>query len=106
MLANIMKRAHALAKQMVGHYYARLSLALRQAWKEAKGMVKVIDKKAKFETKEEALQHISATNKALAAKQINMINMMYEFDMKVNLNDLENIALDCHQANMKRAMSY
>lgn len=36
MLKQIMKRAHELARQMEGDYVARLSLALRQAWKEAK----------------------------------------------------------------------
>lgn len=36
MLQQIMKRAHELAKQMEGHYSARLSIALRQSWEEAK----------------------------------------------------------------------
>jgi transposase len=35
-MKNIMERAHKLAKQMEGDYAARLALALRQAWKEAK----------------------------------------------------------------------
>lgn len=40
-LRAIMKRAHELAKGMEGDYRARLSLALRIAWKEAKeGMEK------------------------------------------------------------------
>ena len=34
--AQIMKRAHELAKGFEGHYHARLSLALRMAWAEAK----------------------------------------------------------------------
>ena len=38
---EIMKRAHEIAKKMVGDWYARLALALRQAWKEAKTVVKV-----------------------------------------------------------------
>ncbi|SEN77879.1 hypothetical protein [Lihuaxuella thermophila] len=38
MKAQIMKRAHQLAKQMIGDYAARLALALRLAWKEAKEM--------------------------------------------------------------------
>lgn len=33
---EIMKRAHELAKGFEGHYHARLALALRQAWAEAK----------------------------------------------------------------------
>ena len=36
--SQIMKRAHELAKKMVGDWYARLALALRQAWMEAKKM--------------------------------------------------------------------
>lgn len=36
MLKKVMKRAHELAKQMEGHYAARLALALRQAWAEVK----------------------------------------------------------------------
>lgn len=40
MLKKIMKRAHELARQMEGHYAARLSLALREAWKEAKEVEK------------------------------------------------------------------
>lgn len=33
---EIMKRAHELAKGFEGHYRARLSMALRMAWAEAK----------------------------------------------------------------------
>lgn len=40
MLSKIMKRAHQLAKKMEGDYTARLSIALRQAWKEAKKVKK------------------------------------------------------------------
>ncbi|HCT30303.1 MAG TPA: hypothetical protein DIW31_06135 [Bacteroidales bacterium] len=41
---EIMKRAHEIAKKMVGDWYARLALALRQAWMEAKTVVeKIID---------------------------------------------------------------
>ena len=36
MMKNIMKRAHELAKKMEGDYTARLALALRQAWREAR----------------------------------------------------------------------
>lgn len=35
-LSMIMKRGHELAKQMTGSYQARLSIALRQAWEEAR----------------------------------------------------------------------
>jgi hypothetical protein len=36
MKSNIMKRAHQIAKNLEGDYRARMSLALRQAWKEEK----------------------------------------------------------------------
>ncbi|WP_040742212.1 hypothetical protein [Paenibacillus ginsengihumi] len=36
MLKKVMVRAHELAKTFVGNYSARMSLALRQAWAEAK----------------------------------------------------------------------
>ncbi|MCL6539811.1 MAG: hypothetical protein K6T87_04345, partial [Roseiflexus sp.] len=35
-LKQVMKRAHELARGMEGDYVARLALALRQAWKEAR----------------------------------------------------------------------
>ena len=38
MLKKIMKRAHQLAKGFEGNYQARLSLALKLAWKEEKEM--------------------------------------------------------------------
>ena len=34
MKKNIMKRAHEIARNLEGHYRARMSLALRQAWEE------------------------------------------------------------------------
>lgn len=33
---EIMKKAHEIARQMEGHYHARLALGLRLAWKEKK----------------------------------------------------------------------
>ena len=36
MRRNVMMRAHQIAKGLEGDYRARMSLALRQAWKEAK----------------------------------------------------------------------
>lgn len=55
MKRNIMKRAHELAKKMIGDYKARMSLALRQAWREAKkvveGIEKYVGKRIKFETR-------------------------------------------------------
>ena len=36
MKRNIMRRAHQIAKNLEGDYRARMSLALRQAWKEVK----------------------------------------------------------------------
>ncbi len=38
MKRNIMKRAHEIARTLIGDWYARLALALRQAWREAKEM--------------------------------------------------------------------
>ena len=40
MKASLMKRAHQIAKGLEGDYRARMSIALRQAWKEVKGMAK------------------------------------------------------------------
>src|SRR5690606_8442567 len=42
MKRNVMKKAHQIAKTLEGDYRARMSLALRQAWKEAKNMNKII----------------------------------------------------------------
>ena len=39
MQKQVMKRAVELAKKMVGDWIARMALALRQAWKEAKTLV-------------------------------------------------------------------
>ena len=36
MKRNLMKRAHQIAKGLEGDYRARMSMALRQAWKEVK----------------------------------------------------------------------
>ena len=41
-MAEIMRMAHKLAKQMVGDYAARMVLALRQAWSFAKGVVEAV----------------------------------------------------------------
>lgn len=37
---EIMRRAHEIARQMEGHYHARLALGLRLAWREKKEMEK------------------------------------------------------------------
>lgn len=51
-LRKIMKKAHELARKMVGDYAARLTLALRQVWKELKNMIlpelKGTDKQVKW----------------------------------------------------------
>jgi len=62
-------------------------------------------KKNKYETKEEALQHLSA-KQTVAAKQKKMIEAYYGVGLKMSQNDLDNIELDCHQDNMRKAMSY
>jgi len=59
-----------------------------------------------YETKEEAMKHISTTNSKAAAKQAEMISLMYDYEMKVTQNDLDNIALDAHKDAMRKAMSY
>jgi len=43
MKANLMKRAHQIAKNLEGDYRARMSLALRQAWKEVKKVNKKVE---------------------------------------------------------------
>jgi len=58
-----------------------------------------------YETKEIAMQHVS-TNRAVATKQIDMIDCMYRIGEKVSQNDLDNIALDVSDAATKKAMSY
>lgn len=35
---EIMKKAHEIARQMEGHYHARMALGLRLAWREKKEM--------------------------------------------------------------------
>jgi len=42
MKRNLMKRAHEIARSLEGDYRARMSLALRQAWKEEKEMGKLV----------------------------------------------------------------
>ncbi len=59
MKARIMKRAHVLAKQMVGDWYARLSLALRQAWREAKETMRRKDNLPKLEGSEKQVSWAS-----------------------------------------------
>jgi hypothetical protein len=59
----------------------------------------------KYQTKSEAMQHLS--NKPIVAKkQIEMIDCMYEIGEMVSQNDLDGIDMDCHQVEMKKAMSY
>jgi len=44
MKRNVMKKAHQIAKTLEGDYRARMSLALRQAWKEEKRVEKKVIK--------------------------------------------------------------
>lgn len=55
-MKGIMKRAHELAKKMVGDYQARMVLALRQAWFEAKNPVVELDAEDKAEIIVKALK--------------------------------------------------
>ena len=47
MKSQIMKRAHQIAKTLVGDWYARLALALRQAWREVKEMTEQVKETVK-----------------------------------------------------------
>lgn len=62
MLSKIMKRAHELAQQMEGHYAARLSLALREAWKEAKEVFKFEKEGVEFSVSIEGVQAFLEAN--------------------------------------------
>ena len=67
MRRNIMKRAHQIAKNLEGDYRARMSLALRQAWKE----VKKVDKKVE-------LVRLTGTEKQIAwAEDIRKANISH-----------------------------
>jgi len=62
-----MKRAHQIAKNLEGDYRARMSLALRQAWKE----VKKVDKKVE-------LVRLTGTEKQIAwAEDIRKANISH-----------------------------
>ena len=51
-MRNIMKRAHEIARNLEGDYQARMSLALRQAWEEERGLGnEVTELISKFELK-------------------------------------------------------
>jgi len=70
MRRNIMKRAHQIAKNLEGDYRARMSLALRQAWKE----VKKVDKKVE-------LVRLTGTEKQIAwAEDIRKANISHSQD--------------------------
>lgn len=47
-MREIMRRAHQLAKEMEGHYHARMALALRMAWAEARRPKKAVLKVAYY----------------------------------------------------------
>ena len=50
-MKQIMKRAHELARKMEGDYAARLALALRQSWREARQPKELADEVVfKFDT--------------------------------------------------------
>ena len=59
----------------------------------------------KYQTKTEAMQHLS-NEPDVAKKQTEMIDCMYGIGETVSQNDLDGIDMDCHQAAMKKAMSY
>jgi hypothetical protein len=49
MKRNLMKRAHEIARSLKGDYRARMSMALRQAWKEERGMKITLENIIKIE---------------------------------------------------------
>ena len=63
-------------------------------------------KATRFETREEALRHISTTSAAVAAAQTKMINSMYDFGLTVNQNNIDSVAYDMSRDAIKKAMSY
>jgi len=71
MKAQIMKRAHEIARTLEGDYAARMSLALRQAWAEAR--------KPKYVTIE--LREPNRKQKTWVAKIVGT-HPVYKFDRK------------------------
>ena len=60
----------------------------------------------KYQTKAEALQHLSK-NPLAAKKQTAMIDYVYdECGSMVSQINLDGIEIDCHQSKMSRVMSY
>jgi len=103
---EMMVQAHKLAKQMVGNYSARLSLALTQLWASLKkGVAIVIDKKAKINSIEIAMTHVS-DNVKVAKSQIKMIECLIGCGLGVSINEIEMIAYDMGYSATKKAMSY
>jgi hypothetical protein len=72
MKTKLMKRAHQIAKNLEGDYRARMSLALRQAWREEKKV---------------ELVKLTGTEKQIAwAEEIRKVNISYLQD---SLKDFE-----------------
>src|SRR5690554_1955476 len=94
MLKRIMKKAHRIAKKMEGDYQARLSLALKLAWKEERGNGEMIKWKGeevkvtgKMEKRPENLENkvycnINTKDEAIA-KENNRVYVTYTSDYKV-----------------------
>ena len=60
----MMVMAHKMAKQMVGNYSARLSLALRQLWASLKkGVVKMLISQINLEVSAENITSVAKWNK-------------------------------------------
>lgn len=60
----------------------------------------------RFETKEEAMRHISTTDRAVAAAQIKMIDKYYDFGLTLSANAIDSVAYDMSRDAIKKAMSY
>ena len=77
MKRNLMKRAHEIARSLEGDYRARMSLALRQAWKEEKGMEITLENIIKIED----LPKLEGTPKQVAwAEEIRKDNFKFIFE--------------------------
>lgn len=65
MLRRIMVRAHQIAKGFEGDYQARLSLALRQAWKEERGKEEVRIEMKELKGTEKQIKYANDIKKAV-----------------------------------------
>ena len=108
---EIMKRAHEIAKTLVGDWYARLALALRQAWKEAKTVVETvkifagyhIDGSKANEFRQDAVKLFAnlELKKQLQWRMINLNKQTMSFDL-----DVRPVNGECPKEIMDLAVKY